>query len=200
MGKAILLDMDGVIRHLDLQNAEKYAKKIGVTFTELSAIIWDRRFIKDLICGKINREEWWICLQKSYDILADVNQEIIWQGVLGENYFNEELISFVRSLKDKATIAILTNCDSISKARIVKELERFDAFHEIFSSSDLGHAKPEIEIFLEVQKELKKQPNEIIFFDDSVDNVEAASIIGIHAFAYDTVENAKQRIYEFLGI
>ncbi len=198
MQKAILLDMDGVIRHIDLMHAEKIANEIGFSFDELTSIMWDDRFLPDLIRGKISRQEWWQNIQRTHAALAKYDQDIIWNGVLGLNHLNEDLLRFVKGIKSIATTAILTNCDPISKARIVSELENYDAFHYIFSSSDYSYIKPEPELFKAVIQKLEITAVGFLFVDDSEANVKAAQGIGMNAFQYSSFEDFKTRVQRFL--
>jgi len=58
-------------------------------------------------------------------------------------------------------------------------LKRFDRF---LTSFELGHRKPDPEIFLEASERMKVRPERAIFFDDSLANVEAAQRVGFKAF------------------
>jgi len=58
-------------------------------------------------------------------------------------------------------------------------LKRFDHF---LTSFELGHRKPDPEIFIAGAEKMNVRPERAIFFDDSLANVEAAKMVGFHAF------------------
>ena len=96
----------------------------------------------------------------------------------------KELIQYVRGLKKDLTLVILTNCDEESKLQILEELEEDHPFDHIISSSDLGIAKPNPDVYRTILERLEVKPKQVLYFDDSVDNVYAAEDIGIQAYVY----------------
>jgi len=59
MIKAIVVDMDGVIRHIDIETAEDLAQSIGFTSSKLMDALLDNEYGRQLLCGKIARSDWW---------------------------------------------------------------------------------------------------------------------------------------------
>jgi HAD superfamily hydrolase (TIGR01549 family) len=115
-------------------------------------------------------------------------------GKNGKNIFDWDLVDYVRTIGNSLTTAILTNCDSVSKKRIIQEMGEDSPFNHVFSSSDFGFAKPDPEIFKAVLNELGLQSDDCLFFDDSKPNVEAARTLGIHAFHFVDFESFVSRI------
>ena len=150
-----------------------------------------------MIRGRISREEWWTFIQASNKKLSLVNQDVIWQDLFEIEHLDKELLRLVKSVKPYVTTAVLSNCGPISKERIVRELDEFQAFDFIFSSSDFNSAKPEPEIFHAVTNHLQLIPSDILYFDDSEKNVEAAAKLGINSFLYqgaDQVESLLMKL------
>lgn len=56
---------------------------------------------------------------------------------------------------------------------------------KIFVSCELGLLKPDTEIYKQVLKKLKAQPEEVVFIDDKLTNIEAAKSIGINGIVFD---------------
>ena len=55
----------------------------------------------------------------------------------------------------------------------------------IFVSYELGLLKPDVKIYQQVLQKLNALPEEVIFVDDKLKNVEAAKSIGIHGIVFD---------------
>ncbi|AFY01925.1 putative haloacid dehalogenase-like hydrolase [Bdellovibrio bacteriovorus str. Tiberius] len=58
-------------------------------------------------------------------------------------------------------------------------LKRFD---RILTSFELGHRKPDSEIYLAAADEVGLSPSKIVFIDDSQANVDAAEKLGFRSF------------------
>ena len=87
--------------------------------------------------------------------------------------------------RDFKALAMLSNTNYLHIAKLKKETDLLTSFDHLFFSYDLGMAKPDHEIFYEVAARLRTKAAEIIFFDDSPLNVNAAKDCGINAFRVD---------------
>ena len=58
--------------------------------------------------------------------------------------------------------------------------------------------KPEPEIYRTLLERYQLKPEECVFLDDSLDNVNAARNMGIHAIHFTGIENAKKKLRELL--
>jgi putative hydrolase of the HAD superfamily len=59
--------------------------------------------------------------------------------------------------------------------------EVWSSFERVFTSHELGYRKPEPQVFEYVSHTLDVPPYAIMFFDDMLENVEAATKAGLHA-------------------
>jgi HAD superfamily hydrolase (TIGR01509 family) len=86
-------------------------------------------------------------------------------------------------------VSCLTNCNELHWSRLAPFLSCFDT---AFSSHLLGEIKPDEQAFQAVMKELRVEPDEVRFFDDSRANVESAGRLGIHAFLVDGLDDLRR--------
>lgn len=95
---------------------------------------------------------------------------------------NEELLNYLKPLKDKYTLAIYTT-DIIQNDPAIKPiLDKL--FSQIFVANDLGISKKDSEGYLLISKVLKNKPEEILFIDDQQSNLEAAQQIGFQTIQF----------------
>jgi FMN phosphatase YigB (HAD superfamily) len=73
-----------------------------------------------------------------------------------------------------------------------------DRLKHQFVSYNIGHMKPAPEIYRHVERVTGLRPQEIIFFDDSVANVEGARACGWHAELVDPKTDPPGRVREVL--
>lgn len=92
-------------------------------------------------------------------------------------YSYQDVVRFIKSIKNKCKIAILSNLILIDKERIDKHMVLSD-FDYVFLSFEMGLRKPNDNIYLKVQNELKTNPKNILLIDDTKENIEAAKRLG----------------------
>jgi putative hydrolase of the HAD superfamily len=66
-------------------------------------------------------------------------------------------------------------------------------------SCDLGIIKPEAGIYEKLREQAGCPYEDIVFFDDKVDNVNKARELGIRAFLWDGAERARKQVSEMAG-
>lgn len=104
---------------------------------------------------------------------------------------NQELLEHLANNVKDAHFCIFTS-GSIQNA---SELEgKLTIFSCIFSAEELGLNKKESSAFVEISRLLGKSPQEVIFIDDSMDNIKAATEAGLTAIQYQN----NQQIMEYL--
>lgn len=80
------------------------------------------------------------------------------------------------------------------KVEIIKD------FDWLFLSHEIGHRKPEKEIFEYAIDKTGIAPEKIIFIDDIQEFVEAAGRLGINGILYTDINNLKRDLGKFLKI
>jgi putative hydrolase of the HAD superfamily len=194
MVQALVLDMDGVIRHLDIEVAERASQSIGFHFDELNELLWNNDPAHELLCGRASQDEWWAHVQSLDSRLGSISSNFIFDKVLGKSYIDHEVIEFVRSVSQHLVTGILSNCNEEGKVKIQGNLGENHPFHYILSSSDLGAKKPAPEVYRGMLEIIDVRAEDCIFFDDRLANVEGASVVGIQAYLYGGVEQLRKLV------
>ena len=188
MIKAIIFDWAGVFavdgywiwlrkNISDIENRKKY-------FQELS---------DEVDCGKISHGEF---LQKlSNELGRDSNQ--VWQEVKKEIVLNQELITFVKKLKVKYKIGLLSNFTFPWLNEILTENNLWELFDENVISSQHRMIKPDPEIFQKMLEKLNIKPEEAIFIDDRQMHVDGAKRVGINAILFKNNEQLIKDLQKF---
>jgi HAD superfamily hydrolase (TIGR01509 family) len=116
----------------------------------------------------------------------------------GGDRLDEVLVDFIRGLREDYTTALLSNAWDDLRPLLVDFWKIADAFEQIFISGEMGMAKPDPAIFQEVVKRLEVDPEEIIFVDDFIENVEAARAAGWNAIHFHSREQTLAELAEYL--
>ncbi len=186
--KNIIFDFGGVIIDIDEQLTIDEFARLGFADTskvsgkEFFELI--RKFEKGIFTPDIFRNK----LRDFLDISA-TDQEIddAWNALLFD--IPAERLEIIEQLKKNYNIFLLSNSNEIHYDLYVRDLQlRFgynefaDLFHQAYFSFDLHLRKPELDIyeFVIYQEDLK--PEETLFIDDRIENIESASKLGMQTY------------------
>ena len=114
------------------------------------------------------------------------------------NYFelNNDLLKFLKGLKDKYKIYIFTSGSIQNVSEIKEKLD--EVFDGIFSSEETGFSKKVPEAYEHLAEKLNVKPQEILFIDDSEANIEVARSVGYWILRYQTNEKIMGEINKLL--
>ena len=93
--------------------------------------------------------------------------------------YYKDVVKYVHSLKDKCKIGILSNLGSLDKKRLDKQVD-LKQFDYVWLSFELNCRKPREKIYEIVENDCKIEPKNILFIDDSKENIEVAQKRGWH--------------------
>lgn len=206
MIKAIIFDIGGVLVDVDLPRCRKaFTERIGFTMiNELLDASHQRGFYSDMEEGVISADEFRekvIAASAPGATAADVD-ECLWQLLTGMDEYKAVLLN---SLHDAGYVLyLLSNNNAISmvachKAMADAGLDYERVFKKEFLSYRMKLLKPDRAIYERVVSEVGLQPSEIMFIDDSMSNIEAASALGIKALHYTQGSDLKALINDNLS-
>jgi len=111
------------------------------------------------------------------------------------NYFelNQELLEYYYSLKQKGLTFYMVTEGSIQNDPAIKpDLEKI--FKQIYSLNQMGFSKKDSELYEKLAQEMNKEISEIIYIDDSEENINASAQSGMKAFQYKDNQRLIQTI------
>lgn len=187
--KNIIFDLGGVLLNLDFQKTETAFTEMGVkSFKELYALGHAASFFKEYEVGKINDDEFISALQNLAGIQAERATVIAgWNAMLRD--FPAERIELLVRLKEKYRIFLFSNTNAIHLTAFQKTYSDafggnlLDAlFEKTWYSHDISWRKPDVKAFEYVLQDAQLVPNETLFIDDALINVEGARAAGMQAY------------------
>lgn len=96
-----------------------------------------------------------------------------------------DTLSLVEELHNEGySLAMLTNTWHGVTEDLTSRLKEFHLFEHVFDSAELGLRKPNLKIFLYVEKILLAKENEIFIIDDNVLNIKIAKKLKWQTFHY----------------
>lgn len=203
--KNIILDLGGVLLNINYENTIREFKKLGIdNFEELYTQANQSKLFDKIEKGEITAKAFIAGLK---DILPNhvTEQQIIhaWNAMLLD--LPAERLDFLKELNQKYNTVLLSNTNVVHLKYFHKELQEAhkidslqDHFNKLYFSCDLKMRKPDEEIFHEVCNRENYNPDETLFIDDSIQHVEGAKKMGIHAFLLDTQKDNVIRLVNSL--
>lgn len=114
--------------------------------------------------------------------------------------YYKDVVEYAHSLKEKCQIGILSNLGYLDKQRLDKQVE-LKKFDYVWLSFELKCRKPYEKIYKIVEKDCKIKPENILFIDDSKENIETAKQLGwntCNTYGYE-LDKIKEKVKEFLN-
>jgi len=136
--------------------------------------------------GKINEKELWYIIGKELESkkLMNLNESLLDKIFQKYCSLNNSIINFSKELSEKGiSVGILSNTEPASYSAIQK-LTSLDHFEYKFLSYNIGHLKPNPEIYRHVIDNVQFPKQELFFIDDLKSNVESARSEGIDSVQY----------------
>lgn len=111
-----------------------------------------------------------------------------------DHKMDQDLIAYIKKLRSKNVLCLLaTNNEKYRFAYMLNKMGFNEIFDKSYCSALLHCKKPDREFFSKIHNDLKGiKKEEILFFDDKIENVKGARDFGIYAEIYTTFEDFKQ--------
>lgn len=197
--KAVIWDMGGVIlRSEDWAPRQALAQEYGMTLEEIHNLVFSSDSGTRATLGEITEEEHWQIIARQLNLSTDESkrfQNKFWQG----DRLDQSLVDFIRSLKPSYTTGLLSNAWNGARRVLTKSKPCIDAFHVSVFSCEVGLAKPDPAIYRYIIRLCGIEPNEAIFVDDFIENINAANDLGIHGIQFKSAGQAIQDVNRLLG-
>jgi len=183
---ALIFDLGGVILNIDYDRTRRAFENLGVHhFREMYSQAGADPLFQSLEKGTIDEKVFYEGIrQRSGLDLADEQIRDAWNEILLD--FRESSLSFLETLRPRYRVFLLSNTNHIHLPEFQRIFHRSprqrafdDYFEKAYYSCNLGMRKPDKEIYRYVLEENRLDPTHTVFIDDSGQNIETASSLGM---------------------
>ncbi|NMC13411.1 MAG: HAD family phosphatase [Chloroflexi bacterium] len=193
--KTIFVDFSGVL-YLFIEKQKKYhpdnyLKSLGISDKDVNE--WERK----LNLGEVNSTTYWKKFLSQYSISEDQYQKHC-QMFIDSHELNQPLINFLKTQKKEFKIGLISNYHDLLRPMLENKLKIADIFDDIVISAEVKLIKPDEAIYKLALQRLQVKPQEAIFVDDLLENVQAAAQLGIHAIQFKNNEQVISEIKQLL--
>jgi putative hydrolase of the HAD superfamily len=196
--KAIIFDLGNVLLPIDLNlTYASFAKFSSFNAALISSTIIDNELWVPYESGQQSDAEFRDYLRSHLDLhISDVEFDEAFSALLLD--FHPGVYEWIASLGARFHLILLSNTSSIHAERFTKVplgpagQNLFSLFDHVYYSFEMGLVKPDPAIYHLVLTEQGFSPEEVLFFDDNVANINSAKSIGINAYLIDPSRNHLQ--------
>ncbi|MCA1823266.1 MAG: HAD family phosphatase [Frankia sp.] len=179
--RAVVFDLDGVIRHWRASVAEAAEDAAGLPRGALESIAYD---VPEFIAtqdGSATVREWGDAIRRELVARFGPGADAAADPFLDDaGELDLEMVDVVAAVRRQLPVALLSNATDELRDHLARH-ELTAAFDYVFSSAELRMAKPDPAIFRHVAAEMGLQTAECFFTDDRPENVEGARAAGMRA-------------------
>ncbi|MGJ0390273.1 HAD family hydrolase [Microbacterium sp. CGR1] len=184
--RAVLFDLDGVVRHFDPANVAAIERTHGLSPGAIEAIAFAPQLLHQVTTGTISRREW---VQRIGGVLGNAEVAEAW----GTQPFqaDEQVIDLVDDLRALGIrTAILTNGTDTIPAEIAS-MNLAPHFEAVFNSAEIGWKKPDVRAFQYVLDTMQLASAEVFFIDDSASKLAGAQSLGMQTHHFAELESLR---------
>jgi len=195
--RAVFIDFGGVImRTEDKGPRTRQAERLGMTYRDLEKIFFESESSQRASKGEIPEEAHWLAVAKALGVNRPEAGRIIDEFFSGDRA-DVALLDLLRSLRPERKVGLISNAWSGLRAFISGQKFE-DVFDEMIISAEVGLVKPDPRIYHLALEKLGVLPEESVFLDDVLVNVEAARSAGMSAIQFTQPEKALEELKQLL--
>lgn len=174
-----------------------WEKQLGLTEGELTRMVFWHPLALDLFLGRAQPSTMWRLLEKDLG-LADGELDALEQDFWGEPQWQEDVLAYVKLLHANLRQGVLSDAWLSTRERMGSRIND-SLFDTVVFSAEEGVKKPQAEIYSIVCKRLSAAPDELIFIDDRIANIEGARRRGMWAIEFSDLADVRIQIDEIIA-
>lgn len=200
----IIFDLGGVLNNIDPKKTIEAFGQLGMqNLIGDKGLTYDHDIFYLMEQGKITSEEFRNGVRKLLPgEVTDDQIDAAWTAMLLD--FPKVRVELVQKLRNEFAIYLFSNTNAIhvmkyqSNFRNQHGFEISSLFEKDFHSNEIGYRKPTLESFQEIIRLSGIHPEESLFIDDSLQNVEGAIASGLKGYWLKPGQKVEKIFQEYL--
>ncbi|MFI6039567.1 HAD-IA family hydrolase [Streptomyces sp. NPDC051315] len=179
---AVLCDVDNVVRHFDSTHLEALERAAGLAEGTTKKVAFSPEVDGPLLLGHITEQEWVEAIARGLTGLVDEETGWALGTALLESPFHadEDVVTLLRRARVRVPLVLVSNA-TLGLERDLEALGLAALADHVVSSARVGLAKPDPRILELGAERAGVRPDRCLFVDDTLENVEAATALGMTA-------------------
>lgn len=195
MIKVLIFDADGVLINGGIFS-KRFSKEYNINISKINPF-FDGPF-KDCLIGKADLKEVLIPHLEEWGWKDGIDSFLeYWFST--EHSIDQELIDYIQEHRKNGIKCVMaTNQEKYRADYLFNKIGFVNSFDKMYVSAHLGYKKTNKEFFEKLVSDLVDiKKDEILFWDDDIENINIAKEFGINAELYTTFEDFKQKMKNY---
>lgn len=201
MIKALISDFGGVLVRTRTDRSRRALElRLGLPACTLDDRVFSCEMSQRAMRGEISELAVWQYLETDLDL---ARHGLTWQEFqrefFAEDFLDEELIAFIRSVRPALKTGLISNMWDGLRNMLQTVVPIADAFDAIVVSAEAKLMKPDPRIYHIALEQLGVPAAEAIFLDDFIENIDAATALGLIGVHFQSGAQAQRDIRALLN-
>ncbi len=194
----IFVDFGGVLVRTEEKGPRtRAAERLGMTYRDLEKLIFESETGLRASLGEIPEEAHWQAVAAALRLPRAEADKVVSEFFAGDRA-DQTWLDFLRSQRPERKVCLISNAWSGLRAFITRQ-GFADVFDYMVISAEVGLMKPDPRIYRLALEELGASPEESVFIDDVLENVEAARAVGLVGIHFTQPEKALEELRQLLN-
>lgn len=196
--RAIYFDHGGVISRTEYQVPRQHlAERLNMEYEDIVRIVFDSPSGRQATVGAITAAQHWDTVLKRLR-LPRTEMQAVRDEFFGGDVLDHELIDTLRDLRSNYFVGLISNAwDDLREYIVAHKYD--DAFEHMVISAEVGVAKPDAKIFQIALEQAGVNPDEAVFVDDFIENVQGCQELGMQGIHFRGPEQAMDELKQILS-
>ena len=199
--RAIIFDWAGVLEGSpDASYFSTWEDRLGLRPGELPRLLWGREW-REVELGRVLTRDYceWLAGQLGLSGPAAANAFL--EEFYGGDWLHTEVLASARFLRGRYRLALVSNAYAEQDQWLRKQfgVDVYTDFDVYINSAQTGVRKPDPAILELALERLDVQPEEAVFIDDALPNVDAGQALGLHTVHFVEPTHSLRELSCLLG-
>ncbi len=182
--QAVIWDYGGVLVHMvDETPRRELVKRLGIRLDTLYRLVFESESARLASIGEISLSQHWQAVARLLHI-SDAELPGVLEQFWSADGLDQQLVAFIRSLRPRYRVGLLSNAWENLRDLLQNHWRIANLFDDLVISAEVKMVKPDVRIYRLAVERLGVPAEQAVFFDDLLQNVQAARQAGLHAFQY----------------
>ena len=197
--RAVFFDFGGVIQRTEFQAPRQHlGQRFGMDYDDIDKLVFGSPSARQASVGEISEDAHWANVLNRLK-RPEAEAQAIKDEFFGGDVIDRELVEFIRSLRGKFHVGLISNAWSGMRAHLKKE-KLLDLFETVVISAEVGVMKPEARIYSIALEQAGVKAEAAVFVDDVQVNIDSCQQIGMKGVLFKDLQKAEDELKKLLKI
>ena len=192
----MVLDYGGVIsKQQNFDNVNNMLQILSQDHNDFRSVYRSKRENYDN--GQLSGEEYWHSILQHYGLEQNESKvtKLIQEDIKSWTQINDSMIQFIKESREKLyKLAIISNMTRDCLVYMKRHFQWLELFDELIFSCEFGMNKPDARIYEACFSRIELPPQECLFVDDLVENVDGAMKSGMKVINFKSFLQFRQEL------